>query len=423
MTKAGQGSARDAGHRSLAVLLAISLAAAGATSAPASLWNMEGLGGWVYGYDQAARAAGGTAIGVIDPFGMSPINPAQSAWATLPQAHFGYTSQRITTEASGSGSSDVSGASGVTGARVVIPLPGTLRFAAGFRSLTDGACDARLAVNPERGDGFIRQIEGTGGLNELSLGISGTLLERRAAAGVRFGLANGSLREVIEDDFVAGEFLDTRMVLRTRMENGLTWAAGVQGRPGPRLALGLYAAGGGTLDLKGQATEGTHRRYDRRAEVDIPEEFGAGLSWLATPRLRLAADWSRVGWGDVDITLKGVTRAGEERAPTRFVDTGRYGVGLTWLPGEVSPRDPLLRRSVLRAGFSLDDYYTPQMDGSVPHAWTASVGLGLPVQVDRGFLDLMLSYGRAGSLTDTGLEEASLTFGIGLTFGRLTSDY
>ncbi len=59
-----------------------------------------------------------------------------------------------------------------------------------------------------------------------------------------------------------------------------------------------------------------------------------------------------------------------------------------------------------------------QRDGTTVSEWVAGIGLGLPVQVDSGYLDIGVQYGRTGNLDDAGLRESFLRFHVGITYGR-----
>ena len=99
-------------------------------------------------------------------------------------------------------------------------------------------------------------------------------------------------------------------------------------------------------------------------------------------------------------------------------DGRRFGVGFTRLPGEHTPKDPLFQRAVYRAGFIHAVLPSRQSNGSEVKEWALTAGIGLPVQVDRGYIDGLVEFGKRGD-ADTDLSETFLRLGFSVTFGKL----
>jgi long-chain fatty acid transport protein len=70
-------------------------------------------------------------------------------------------------------------------------------------------------------------------------------------------------------------------------------------------------------------------------KLDVPEQYGVGVAWQATPRLTIAADWLRILWGDLKVM----------QDPNGFAWRNQpvFRMGASWAVND---------RLTLRAGFS-----------------------------------------------------------------------
>jgi hypothetical protein len=426
---------RPRGSRS-GLLLALALLVAGTGSAVAaeSVWNMEGLGRPLEPYDHAARGAGSTAIAIEDPYGMSFVNPAAIANAARPQAAFGLLNQNRWIRAGGDDGSGRRFDARMTHARVVVPGPGPIRWGIGLSDLTDGTYRVRFRLNRGREDEFVRTLTGRGGVSAISLALAARLAGGRIAAGAELGLANGTLRDEVEDAFSGSRYLNTKSTLRTRVENGRVLGIGVQARLGSGVFAGACYRAAAGVDLKGIWRISSGSEWQETAGFELPASVGVGLAWRARPRLRFAADWNRSAWGAVKLRLRSSEQLDEPTPESgrggfgALRDTDRLGVGVSILPSSEDARTPLLRRSVWRLGATWGELPVVQRGsgdaaGEQVTEWALTAGCGLPVQADRGFLDLFLEGGSTGDLGAIGLRETFLRLGAGISFGRLPEKF
>jgi hypothetical protein len=380
---------------------------------------MEGLGRPENPYDHAARGAGSTAIAVDDPFGMSFVNPAAIAHARFPQAHFGVAGQERWIR-SASAASDRRLDTRVTMGRLVLPGPGRLRWSFGYHDLTDGSYQVQLRANRGREDEYIRTWNGAGGVGEFSTGVATRFAGGRVATGLQVGFANGTLREVVEDKFPVGRYLERRDILRTRVLNGRVIGLGIQVVPRSGFSLGGAWRSASSVDLRALGTSVDGVGWEEHASFDLPSEFGLGVA-ARRGRLRAAADWNRAAWGQGEFHTP-ATRASSSFGT--FRDTDRIGLGVTLFPAVSESKGTLLRRSVWRAGFSWGQLpirqrpVTPGATGVGISEWALTAGCGLPVKIDRGWLDFFVEAGRTGNLDEARLRETFLRLGAGVTFGR-----
>jgi hypothetical protein len=385
---------------------------------------MEGIGRPVSPYDHAARGAGSTGIAIDDPFDMSFVNPASIAGAFLPQAHFGMVIQDRWISTSDGGSSRRMDTR-VSMGRVVLPGPGPLRWSIGYHDLTDGTYKVMLHANAGREDEYTRTWNGTGGLGELALGVAAGLPGGRASAGLQFGFANGTLQEVVEDVFPSGAYLQRRDILKTRVLDGRILSLGAQAKPLPGLSLGASWRASSKVDLRAISSNADGVSWEERAGYELPTELGLGIA-ARRGRLRFAADWNRAAWGQGSFHLAGgatSTRLGS------FRDTERLGVGVTLFPSASEAKSSLLRRAAWRAGFTWGQLPLRQRatgsatEGAGVSEWALTAGCGLPVKIDRGWVDLFVETGRTGNLSDVGLRETFVRLGAGVTFGKFARSF
>jgi hypothetical protein len=102
---------------------------------------------------------------------------------------------------------------------------------------------------------------------------------------------------------------------------------------------------------------------------------------------------------------------------------------VTLLPAATEAKGSLRQRAVWRAGFSWGQLPVRQRSagsaatGADVSEWAVTAGCGLPVKVDRGWLDLFLEAGRTGNLDEVRLRESFVRLGAGVTFGRFEKTF
>ena len=85
----------------------------------------------------------------------------------------------------------------------------------------------------------------------------------------------------------------------TQSATGIGWRAGVLWKPTAEWSIGAnYKARTSMSSLDGY--ESDLLAYSG-GKLDIPEQYGVGVAWQATPGLTVAADWLRILWGDLKV--------------------------------------------------------------------------------------------------------------------------
>ena len=92
---------------------------------------------------------------------------------------------------------------------------------------------------------------------------------------------------------------------------------------------------GATGDLAYKKLYPALHALQKRGKLDIPEQYGIGAAWQATPRLTLAADWLRILWGELKVM--------QDPNGFRWRNQPVFRFGASWALDD---------RFTLRAGFS-----------------------------------------------------------------------
>lgn len=119
----------------------------------------------------------------------------------------------------------------------------------------------------------------------------------------------------------------------TKSATGVGWRAGALWKPAAGWSLGA--------NYKARTPMGRLDGYDTDllaysgGKLDIPEQYGIGAAWQATPRLTLAADWLRILWGELKVM--------QDPNGFRWRNQPVFRFGASWALDD---------RFTLRAGFS-----------------------------------------------------------------------
>jgi len=389
--------------------------------APAeSLFAREALGEWIEEYDARGETLGSTGIGLIDAHNFATINPAATAFSRKSMGHVGFGSSLRRT---GDGTNEARRPSTyITGLGAHLVLPGGLGLRLTATPATDGAhaVDEPVATGWEAAGADRRRSEGSRGL----LRYAGALTWSRdpdwaLAAGL--GFYAGSLRDEVSyafgDPAQAAGWAPGEERTRLRFHPGTFLTTGGLVRPLAPLTLGAFVAGGARLEVTGSYSSSIGGGADRETgHVEIPPGYGAGAALRLGDRWRLSGDLVGRPWKDAEPAALARHRLGAYR------NTLRWGVGVERL-GSAHPRAGYGSTIAWRAGFAWIPWYALDEQGDGIDEWRASLGAGLPVQGDRGSIDLMLAWGRRGSLERHGIEESYIRFGFGSVFSSVPRGY
>lgn len=179
--------------------------------------------------------------------------------------------------------------------------------------------------------------------------------------------------------------------LREDLSLGLTWSSRIETGDFDRYQ-GLFADGGG---------------------FDIPESYGAGLSWSATPRLTLAADWQRILYSEtgsvgnsLSLLLQGKPLGSEG------------GPGFGWEDVDVTKLGAAFRATdylTLRAGISHAEQPVPETEAFINILAPGVIEdhLSIGADWDSSIGEFTVSYTHAFEKTVEGVNSIPAAFGGG----------
>jgi len=416
--RGGRSGSRSGFLRSLAwpaALIALLLILAPSARA-VSAFAREGLGEWLEGYDVRGEALGSTGIGVVDPFNFCLANPAATAFSPHTLV---YAALNGVVNWTADGDHEARRTSGsLMGFGVHVPLTRSWGMRWALQPRTDGVYTLRDTVATGSGNARnLRLAEGSRGL----LLVTGEIIYhagRALAAAVSAGITAGSLLDEVSYAFADSGWTDTQDQRKLRVKPAYVLGAGLLWSPHARVALGASASVGERMTTKDTYRSAGGAEMTSETTLDQPRGLGGGISVFVLPRVRVSADAYWRGWEDVEL--------GGQRLPLPDVgpwrNTLRWGVGVE-RTAERSTAGSFWNKLAWRAGFAWIPWYAEDREGQVAEEQRISVGVGIPIRVDRGTLDIAVSRGWRGAVDDTGIAEDYLRFTFGTTFARMLREY
>ena len=296
-------------------------------------------------------------------------------------------------------------------AQIVVPAWSKTVFALGYYQFVDFDTDLEATVEFE-GDTLPVELQSTGGVSVLAPAFAYSF-DAATQVGVSADFYLGS-REIVRvvdlQDLSPGSLTASDSL--SRDFHGVGFTIGVERALGSRLRLSAAYRHRPTIesditqapdeDLEGGTTD-----------FDLPAEVLLGATWQATREVVATAGFRRASWSS--FQTDGVEDVG-------FGDELEVGGGLEY--ASAITRVVLLGpQAPLRIGYRWRRFPL-EIDDQPVTEWTASVGYGRTLgAAGRSGVDVVLEYGRRGSVEDHGLEESFLRFGVGFrTFEQWRRD-
>lgn len=405
--------------RLIPALLLATFAALGPAAGPAlagSIFARDGVGEWIEGYDLAAEGRGGTAIGVRDPYNAFGPNPAAAAVGTNAAGHVGLT---LATLWSTDGQEEVRrGSSTFTGMGFYLPLGGRLGLRAMMRPVTDGVYVFEELIDTGSGSaGNIRREEGSRGL----LQYGGDLIWHPSplvSLSAGLGIISGSLLEETTYSFADSGWSGSTVRNELRVESALFLSGGLLLQPAEGFTLGAFVHTPTRADARAKYRAPGEADWQRDHEIEFPLGVGAGAGLRLGSRLRLCSDLIWRDWENTTIDGQPLPQPGVAEARS----TLRWGVGIE----RTVLTERLIgawRRLALRAGFAWAPWYLRDGSGDAIDEWRLSGGVGIPIQIDRGMVDVTFVWGQRGDQATNGISEKYYRLGMSFTFARVMREY
>lgn len=296
-------------------------------------------------------------------------------------------------------------------AQIVVPAWGGSVVGLGYYQFVDFDTDLEATVDFE-GDSLPVELESKGGVSVVAPAFAYSV-DAATQVGVSLDFYLGS-REIVRvvdlQDLSSGSLAASDSV--SRDFRGVGFTIGVERALGSRVRLS--AAYRHRPTIESEITQAPDDELEGTAsDFDLPGEWIVGASWQASRGLVAAAGFRHASWST--FRPEGVENVG-------FGDALEIGGGVEY--ASVEPRAYLLGpQAPVRLGYRWRQFPL-EIDGEAVTEWTASLGYGRTLgTAGRSGVDVVLEYGRRGSVEAHGLEESFLRFGVGFrTFEQWRRD-
>jgi len=163
----------------------------------------------------------------------------------------------------------------------------------------------------------------------------------------------------------------------------------------PKTPLNGYAeeliARGSSIEKEGElfvdADTLTYNKADfKKNALDIPLQYGFGISYNIKNKLSVTADYMNSAWGDISF-------------PDEFTSTTnrtRYGFGVEYIPNNRNPKTYLSRIRYRLGAHYLNDYLI--INNYQLEDFGMSFGGGFPLKRSKTSVNLSFEYGRRGTI-------------------------
>ncbi len=364
-------------------------------AAQESVFNLPGFG--LPGSGESVRSRGIGGAGILPGTVFSLENPAPLARFVRAGLYLTLLGQRTRVD-DGSRSGDFDDVDFPMG-QAVVPA-GDAAFAVGYYQFVD--FDARLESSILfEGDTLPVTRDSEGGISVLSPTVA-YAFDGRTGAGISLDVYIGSREEIrgVETFDLNENPVKTADSL-SRSFNAVGATLGIEHLFGEGMRVG--ASYRFRPSISSEITQASAvGLVGRSAELDLPDDIALGAHARVTSRLTAAGALRYAGWGGFE---------GQDGTEGEFADAIEIGGGIEFAP-ETDVAHVLGPEAPARLGFRWRRLPV-EVGGEPVREWAASLGYGRAFGA-RSRLDLVLEYGRRGTVDDNGLSERFLRLGVGV---------
>ncbi|MBO6576116.1 MAG: hypothetical protein JJ896_09290 [Rhodothermales bacterium] len=318
------------------------------------------------------------------------------------------------------------------GLSIGLPLKSSkLGMGMGFSKLTrvsyliDVVKPLDLGSEVDSGDEYGARFQGTGGLNQISVG-AGYRFNPSISVGLRGDAVFGVIEDIQGTVFNDARFTDTRVVRSTRM-HGYTLGLGVRATARSVIRDGDFLNFGGALDLpydlngtrtvfegEGLSVDTLNTAIDGSASM--PLSVAAGVLYQPSPVLSFNADFRYEPWADFESTFSfpGYAPAGV----SNFSNRTRISGGIEYFPAGRDLFASYLERTAYRVGFFREAGYVSPDAAERVNTFGVTSGLSLPTLSAGTRIDINLDVGTRGSATGRLVQDRFIRFGLHFNFAE-----
>lgn len=260
--------------------------------------------------------------------------------------------------------------------------------------------------------------EGSGGLNQLNLGVSYRFV-KGLSAGVNVSYLFGTIYNdtyAIVNSSQTSLFEQVTQVRDWHIQAGIQYTATINKRH--RATIGVVYTPRKTLlghtwvqkyDINADATPDTLDYTSLRGKFELPETYGVGLSYEYDGRIYGEVDFTYQPWSKAKYTVL------EGYQPTKLCDRYRMGAGFSILP---APRRGYLGAITYRVGAYYNrDYMT--VNGNNVRDIGISCGLGLPIPSSKTRINVGFEWINRRATPQALVKENYFNITLGVNFNEL----
>lgn len=408
---------------SFLILTQLSLTAQNNTNSPYTRFGYGELGDRSFG---AGRAMGGVGFGLRSPKQINPMNPASySCMDSLTFLFdFGVAGQLSWFDDGVNTQHNVNG--NLEYVALQFPLHKQIAMSVGLLPYSYVGYNFGADKTNEDGKAYRESFTGTGGLNDLYVGLSIDIWKKRLSVGANVGYLFGNIKHEQLTAVGSGTTYNTNKsqnleVRDIKLDFGVQYThplsktenvtVGVTFSPSNRLNSTSINT---TLKYNEQGTQLISADTTKNDLFDIPNSFGFGASYVKANKLTLAADFLYETWS------KAYFFSSKDDFKNRF----RVAGGAEYIPNYQNRN--FFSRVRYRAGAHYSNSYLlinntedPAYKGNGYNEYGASVGFGLPLIDNRSLLNLSFEYVKIKPGGKNMIDEQYFRFTVNYTFNEM----
>ena len=367
-----------------------------------SIFASRGLGLPYTAPNARSLGLGGVQLSNYDTQNISSMNPATMSAIEMTSLSIQYIHDVI--KSKDAVSQETSDYGNLQGFDFIIPFGKEVSMALSLRPLTRTDYYLNFEVEQSSAVTYLKTIKSSGGLNAASMSASWGL-HSMFKLGMTGHYYFGKFSEGWAVTYNNSGFTSTKDEFTTR-SFGWGYTLGAIVLPLPHLSIGATLTPHSTLDTKTDLSSTFNDSLlSKEGSFTYPASWGLGISYRITDLGMVGLDIKSQSWGDLKIN---------ERKKTDIKNTLGYCLGFEIRRSD-NPYASYMRRMAYRAGL----FYTslPMLDNAGDSIVESgfSVGLGLPLMMNKAYIDFAFMMGKRGSIDKNDLEENIYRFSLNIS--------
>ena len=382
---------------SVSLILTISSIAMGG-----SIFASRGLGMPYTAPNARSLGMGGVQLSNYDTQNISSMNPATMSAVEMTSLSIQYIHDVTTSQDNISKVTTDYG--NLQGFDFIVPFGKEISMGLSLRPLTRTDYYLNFEVEQSSNVSYIKTIKSSGGLNAASMSASWGL-HPMLKLGITTHYYFGKFSEDWTVTYDNSGFTSTKDEFMTR-SSGLGYTLGAIVLPLPHLSVGVTLTPQSTLDTETDLSSTFNDSLlSKDGSFTYPTSWGLGVSYNITDLGMIGFDIKSQSWGNLEIN---------KIKKDDVKNTLGYCLGFEMRRSD-NPYASYIRRMAYRAGL----FYTPlpmldnQGDSIVESGF--SVGLGLPLMMNKAYIDFSFAMGKRGSISKNDLEENIYRFSLNIS--------